>query len=846
MESQRCRISRPSTRLPNAWRPLHRADWTIGKWTRSSEHLSSCGSCCQSIRDQPEDSLVAKLRGCIAAMDATSVTEDTSADEPPSGLQVPSSFVIGPTAVTLQDQTSCSGPYPDPPESAGLPEELIDHPRYRVVATLGTGGMGAVYRAEHRLMDRPVALKVIRGDLLGNAAMVERFRREVKAAARLASHPNIVAAYDAEQAGETHMLVMEFIEGTDLARLVDRRGPLPVGEACEYVRQAALGLQHACDDGMVHRDIKPQNLMRTTRGQVKILDFGLARFASEAASQGGMTAEGMVLGSADYIAPEQIDDPHAADIRADIYSLGCTLYFLLAGRPPFPDGSLIQKLLAHREDTPRPLSELRADVPPELVRVVERMMAKDPARRFQAPEEVARTLAPFADAEAARRDATAAAGAPTMAEASARQPKPPAATRWQRDDALAPNATSPSLASTPDHWQLKRPARHSGPRPWLAAAALLLLGFVVAWALVLRVKTSNGMIELLNLPRDAEVLVDGDAVVVTWPGGGKPAVVTVTPGKHKIVVTKDGIRTSGDEVTVQANGKGEFRVRFEAPTKVPHELPKVDELESIKNSIGMSLNLIPAGEFFMGSPDDAIEAYNAEKPLHRVRITKPFYLGVTEVTQEQYVAVTGNNPSHFTATGGGKERVAGQSTDQFPVENVSWLDAIQFCNKLSEKEGKKPFYEIDGEDVRVPDWNGQGYRLPTEAEWEYACRANACTPTRFSFGDNAGELGVYGWFDGNSEQRTHPVSQKKPNAFGLYDMHGNVYEWCRDWHHNEYYNRSPRNDPTGPGGTSGRVVRGGGWNEEPRACRSAQRGWIPPGNRDGYVGFRLALGHSDR
>ena len=250
-------------------------------------------------------------------------------------------------------------------------------------------------------MDRPVALKVIRGDLLGNAAMVERFRREVKAAARLASHPNIVAAYDAEQAGETHMLVMEFVEGTDLAELVERRGPLPVGEACEYARQAALGLQHAFEDGMVHRDIKPQNLMRTTRGQVKILDFGLARFASEVATQAGMTAEGMVLGSADYIAPEQIDDPHAADIRADIYSLGCTLYFLLAGRPPFPDGSLIQKLLAHSEKTPRPLAEIRADVPPELARVVERMMAKDPAPAVPDAGRGGPALAPFADAQAA-------------------------------------------------------------------------------------------------------------------------------------------------------------------------------------------------------------------------------------------------------------------------------------------------------------------------------------------------------------------------------------------------------------------------------------------------------------
>ena len=151
---------------------------------------------------------------------------------------------------------------------------------------------------------------------------------------------------------------------------------------------------------MVHRDIKPQNLMRTTRGQVKILDFGLARFASEVASQGGLTAEGMVLGTPDYIAPEQIDDPHAADIRADIYSLGCTLYFLLAGRPPFPDGSPSRSCwrTARRRRGRWPSS---ADVPPELARVVERMMAKDPARRFQTPDEVARALAPFADALAA-------------------------------------------------------------------------------------------------------------------------------------------------------------------------------------------------------------------------------------------------------------------------------------------------------------------------------------------------------------------------------------------------------------------------------------------------------------
>jgi len=599
-------------------------------------------------------------------------------------------------------------------------------------------------------MDRPVVLKLIRSDLLGSAATVERFRREVKAAARLASHPNIVAAYDAEQAGETHMLVMEFIEGTDLAKLVKRRGPLAHGEACEYARQVALGLQHAFEDGMVHRDIKPQNLMRTTRGQVKILDFGLARFASEVVSQGGLTTEGMVLGSADYIAPEQIGDPHAADVRADTYSLGCTLYFLLAGRPPFPDGNLIQKLLAHSEKTPRPLAEVRADVPPKLARVVERMMAKSPSLRPSTPAEVVLALAPFSDAferggqtlDLPERDS-----APMGVTKS--DPGPTAVERLLSDSALDPGRPRPASTAVEKLSRL-------GPRAWWAAAGLLLLGFVVAWAVVLRVKTANGTIELLNLPKDAEVLVDGEEVAVTWPGGGKPAVVTVPPGKHKIMVKKDGLETSGDQVTVQAQGKEKFTVRFVAPAKLTHEHPKVDGLESIKNSIGMTLTLIPAGEFFMGSPDEAIEAEKAEKPSHWVRISKPFYLGVCEVTQAQYESVMGDNPSHFSANGGGKDRVAGQSTDRYPVENVCWQDAIQFCNKLSEKEGKKPFYEIDGNDIRLPDWNGHGYRLPTEAEWECACRANASTPTRFSFGDNAGELGAYGWFDGNSEQRTHP------------------------------------------------------------------------------------------
>lgn len=276
-----------------------------------------------------------------------------------------------------------------------IPAPLREHPRYRIIAKLGAGGMGTVFKAEHRVMKRTVALKVVAPTLVADARTVERFHREVEVAAML-SHPNIVTAHDAEQADDVHFLVMEYIEGTDLADLVRLRGPLPVAEACDYVRQASLGLQYAFERGTVHRDIKPHNLMRAADGRVKILDFGLARFASESGPVDGLTRENAMMGTPDYLPPEQAEDSHRADIRADIYSLGCTLYYLLAGRPPFAEvGTAMQKILAHMHEPARPLDEVRADVPAELGRVVERMMAKAPGQRLQTPGEVAAALAPF-------------------------------------------------------------------------------------------------------------------------------------------------------------------------------------------------------------------------------------------------------------------------------------------------------------------------------------------------------------------------------------------------------------------------------------------------------------------
>ena len=225
------------------------------------------------------------------------------------------------------------------------------------------------------------------------------------------------------------------------------------------------------------------------------------------------------------------------------------------------------------------------------------------------------------------------------------------------------------------------------------------------------------------------------------------------------------------------------------------------------DSIGMKFSLVPPGEFMMGSPDTDTDADNKEKPQHRVRITRPFYLAIHEVTQAKYERVMGRNPSAF------------QGDPTRPVEQVSWHDAVEFCRRLGETEGRQ-------------------YRLPTEAEWEYACRAG--TTTRWHFGDDVSELDQYAWYRDNSDERTHPVGQKKPNAWGLHDMGGNVWEWCADWFDEEYYANSPTDDPAGPPSGSGPVRRGGCWIYAARGCRSAYRsGGRPPDTTVRYLGFRV-------
>jgi WD40 repeat protein len=472
-------------------------------------HVAGCAACCQALLSVPDDALVSKLRHAVCAGS--------------NGIGAMATAVVANGAAP----DAAAGPAP-------VALELAAHPRYRVEQLLGAGGMGAVYRAYHRVMERTVALKVINPALLARSAVVDRFTREVKAAARL-SHPNIVTAFDADQAGGTHFLVMEFVEGTDLGRHVQESGPLSVESACDYVRQAALGLQHAFEQGMVHRDLKPHNLMLTPDGRVKILDFGMARFgseatadaagesASQAAAEACATGTGLVLGTVDYIAPEQAKNAHQADIRSDIYSLGCTLYLLIAGQAPFPGGSATQKVMAHLHKKPQPLSELRHDIPEELMLVLERMITKNPKDRFQTPAEVATALEPF-----------------TVATALTRAPR--SLSRGRTMD----RGRQSALAQRPLDIRTRR-------RPLLTVAAGLLFLAGLLGAGVYHIATDRGDLFIETDNDDVEVVISkgGEVVKIVDTKSGKH--VTLRSGEYELALKdgKDGLRLSVDKITVR-------------------------------------------------------------------------------------------------------------------------------------------------------------------------------------------------------------------------------------------------------------------------------------------------------
>jgi len=398
--------------------------------------------------------------------------------------------------------------------------------KYRLRRLLGAGGMSSVYLAENTTLRQEVAIKVLPVKRVEQSSFLARFEREARTAFRL-GHQNLARAFDLDQAGSIHFIVMEYIEGIDLHAKVKQEGPLEIREALELIRQAALGLHYAHEEGLVHRDIKPANLILDRKGTVKVLDLGLA-LPSDDEREGSLTREHdeKVLGTADYLAPEQASDSHTVDRRSDIYSLGCTLHYLLVGRAPFAQGKLAERIKAHAKKPPPNILEPRPDVPPPIADLYFRMLEKHPDARPQTAEEVATTLAAWLSSTAAapaggrpgppRRSPPRSPGGPvstpppppvfrqgprsggsssvTLGPRPSPRPRPPAAEQQTAPPAARPQPPLPPASQSPAADAAQRRSRRRRPAEfaglplgfWIAAIGGLLAVIVLGTMVFLR------------------------------------------------------------------------------------------------------------------------------------------------------------------------------------------------------------------------------------------------------------------------------------------------------------------------------------------------------------------------
>jgi len=459
-------------------------------------HASTCPSCRATLAtlEDGEDALISQLRRPAG--------EHACLDEPQcrEALARAEALAEGGRGLGEGERGKAEGGSRQPtPES--LPVGQLGE--YRLLGKLGQGGMGTVYKALHTELDRVVALKVLPMGRLADDRAVARFKREIQAAGRL-EHPHIVRALDAREVEGTRFLVMEYVDGLDLSELVQRLGPLPIADACELVRQAALGLQYAHEHGLVHRDVKPSNLMLTRDGQIKVLDLGLARFRAEQPAGKEMTDTGQAMGTADYMAPEQVSDSRGVDIRADIYSLGCTLYKLLSGRAPFSGPkykSSYDKMTAHVREPVPPIEDSRERIPEELVAVMNRLLAKDPAQRYATPGEVAKAVGRFATGcdLPGLWAGTKGKGQPLIREGQSGAATP-------GDEESAQVATQRSHVSEP------RLSPVSAARRWKPLAigvclAAFCLAVGLAFQIVIRI-IRDGQETTVSVPRGSEVVID--------------------------------------------------------------------------------------------------------------------------------------------------------------------------------------------------------------------------------------------------------------------------------------------------------------------------------------------------
>jgi len=613
----------------------------------------------------------------------------------------------------------------------GEPEKLRE---WVLEEQLGAGGWGVVYRARHEHLGHERAVKVLKPAVAALGDNVDAFMREGKTLMKFSGHPGIVQVQDLARDDAFAWMVMELVEGIEVDghRVCSLAQMLALADQVEGARvpedlifqwgvDVLTALEVAHDRGMVHRDIKPGNILLESDGRAKLADFGLVKLLTKEldAVRGGTrsvdktTETGKAIkGTLSYMSPEQ-EDGKAVDGRSDLYSLSIVLYQLLTGRLPrgrfklpgelglnvaeWWDSLLDRGLQEEVDDRWQDAGEMRNEL----------------RRRKQAPEE--------------------------------ERSEPSPQEMW--------------VTSEPAGAEVWHGTKKVGVTPWM-------------------IPEVNPGMELSYLIKKL---------------GYEDQEVSETVGSGTELLLNAVLRETPKAMVIAAGDLGE------------------EQDYEIADGVKMRFCWVPAGRFGMGSPEEEGGRFYSEGPVRGVTISQGFWMGKYEVTQGEWEAVMGSDPSKFT---GGK---------RLPVERVSWND---ICG--DEKRGGGFLGKVG---IRAPE--GWRFDLPSEAQWEYACRAGTT-------GAYAGDLDGMGWYSSNAGSKTHEVGGKRANKWGLCDMHGNVYEWCRDWYADSYPGLKTV-DPEGPAGGTYRVNRGGCWITSAGYCRSANRDWYSPDYRNDYVGFRLSL-----
>jgi len=686
----------------------------------------------------------------------------------------------------------------------GLPIGAVLANRYRILGALGMGGMGRVYLAEDQKLETRVAIKVLREILSRDPGSVKRLIEEAKHSMTLA-HPNVVRVHNFEDGELVKFLIMEYVEGETLAKRIADRGKLPEAEARRIAIGICLGLEHAHEQKVIHRDIKPGNILLGKSGAIKIADFGIARECRDSVSR--LTSQ-VDSGTLLYMSPEQLVGK--SNEASDVYSLGIVLYEMLAGEPPFRTGDITYQI---REIVPDP----PAGVAPELGAIVLKCLEKKPERRFPSVRALREELDGTAEAkrkdEARTADLRRAEKERLRAEEQRKAEEARRRAEEQRED--EERRRQAELEANRRRGEERRAAeeRKEQERRKQAEIEANKRKEEERFREEERKKTAGGLAAAALALLDQGAYDEADTKLreaFSLDPANAEAHTALDRCRAERTASEERRQRAQSQKTTPAVAKPNYGRRAAIGLLavgiiivIIWIVSSLGNKRQISSAVAeMEFVSIPAGKFTMGCSAGDSQCSGDENPRHEVMISRSFELGKFEVTQGQWVKVMGSNPSRFTGD------------DRLPVENVSWNDAQAFIAKLNALN------------------DGYRYRLPTEAEWEYAARGGTA-------GSQDGNLDAIAWYDSNSGSKTHPVGQKQANGYDLYDMLGNVWEWCSDWYGENYYGSSPAADSKGPSSGQYRVLRGGSWGVNSWGARVSGRVGSGPDGRSSGVGFRV-------